>query len=487
MKRKGYLLLLFVIIIAFWQVFFLQNGMKWDFVDAFLPSRYFFSESILNNQFPLWNPYILYGTPIYADLVSVFNPEFWIIGNMFGYSNITLQFMYLVYIFIAGISFYYFLKQFNTEYKLAVGLSIAYMLSGFSIGNAQHLAFVSGYAILPFTIACYFKFIHQANKLNFFRLSIALFLMIYASYPALTIILGYFLLCVFIYYILINRADKSYIKKLFTYHSILLVTVILFSSVLIVAYIQISPFLSRFGGLPIELAQKHPFSFKSVLSFLLPMATGNDSSYFETDISMSNGYWGVICLILFLFSLTKKTKNTVSYLILFFGVFSLLASFGNQFFLRGFLYKFAPLMNMFQYPAIFRAFTIFSFLAFIGINLNLNNTNKADRNLLIMISGSIIVILLVLIGWGNNHLEEFAFFNANKTFTEELFNSTRFDNIVFQGIIQIGILLVFVFLIWKIRTVKLFSTALLFLFILDGVVATQLNIHYIITKRFSNS
>ncbi len=150
MKKGGYILLFLVIVIAFWQLVFLQNGIKWDFVDAFLPSRYFFSESILNNQFPLWNPYLLYGTPIYADLVSVFNPEFWIIGNMFGYSNISLQFVFLAYIFVAGVSFFYFLKQFNSDYKISIGLSVAYMFSGFVIGNAQHVAFVCGYALIPF-------------------------------------------------------------------------------------------------------------------------------------------------------------------------------------------------------------------------------------------------------------------------------------------------------------------------------------------------
>ena len=178
MKKGGYLLLILVVVIAFWQVFFLQNGMKWDFVDAFLPSRYFFSESVLNNQFPLWNPYLLYGTPIYADLVSVFNPEFWIIGNMFGYSNITLQFVFLAYIFLAGVSFNYFLKQFNAKKTISIGLSVAYMLSGFTIGHSQHVAFVSGYALIPFLFACYYQFIRKINKINLLHLSIALFFII---------------------------------------------------------------------------------------------------------------------------------------------------------------------------------------------------------------------------------------------------------------------------------------------------------------------
>lgn len=197
MKKQGYLLFIPVIIAAFWQIFFLQNGMKWDFVDAFLPSRYFFTESVLNNQFPLWNPYLLYGVPVFADLVSVFNPEFWVVGNLFGYSNITLQFVFLAYVFVAGVSFDYFLKRFDVERKLSLALSVAYMFSGLTIGNAQHIAFVYGYALVPFVLASYLSFIQQPDKYRFVRLSIALFLIIFGGYPGITIILGYFLLSVF--------------------------------------------------------------------------------------------------------------------------------------------------------------------------------------------------------------------------------------------------------------------------------------------------
>jgi len=461
----------------------LQNGMKWDFVDAFLPSRYFFSESILNNQFPLWNPYLLYGTPIYADLVSVFNPEFWIIGNMFGYSNIALQFVFLAYIFLAGVSFSYFLKQFNADYKLSIGLSIAYMLSGFVIGNSQHVAFVSGYALIPFLITCYLKFIRQPNKTQLVHLSIALFLMIYCSYPALTIIAGYFLLCILMWYIVVNWLDKNYLKKIFIYHAVLLISVLLFSATLVLAYFQLSPFLNRFSGLPLELVQKHPFSIQSLLSFLTPMATGNNPQYFKTDISFSNAYWGIISLVLFLFVLTKKAANKESYLFLGFGIFALLASFGNQFFVREWLYNFAPFMNRFQYPGIFRAFVIFSFLAFVGINFKESDLNAANRKRLFIVSGSIILILILLIWRAGSQIVQFAYFKSDISFSEELFQATRFDNIVLQGVIQIIILFIFIFIIWKIKPAKYFSTALLLLFIADGIVSTQLSIHYTVLSK----
>ncbi|HPE75301.1 MAG TPA: hypothetical protein PLC80_04400 [Draconibacterium sp.] len=485
MKKGGYILLLLVIIVAFWQLVFLQNGIKWDFVDAFLPSRYFFSESVLNNQFPLWNPYLLYGTPIYADLVSVFNPEFWIIGNMFGYSNISLQFVFLAYIFVAGVSFFYFLKQFNSDYKISVGLSVAYMLSGFVIGNAQHVAFVCGYALIPFLMTNYYIFIRELNRRNFVKLSIALFVMIYCSYPAITVISAYFMLIVFIGYLVINRVDKNYLKKLFLYHSVLMVIVIAFSATLILAYFQLLPFLSRFNGLPIELAQKHPFSIKSILSFFTPLAVGNDPQYFQTDQSFSNGYFGIISFVFLLFVLTKKAVNKESYLILFFGIFSLLASFGNQFFLREFLYNYAPFMDRFQYPGIFRAFTIFCFLAFTGENIKESDFNLSDRKRLLLISGSIIVLIAVLVAWAIGNIDQFAYFKNTVSFTDELFAATRFDNIILQGVIQIAFLLIFVLLTLKIKNAKNYASAMLVLFIADGITATQLSAHYTVLSKAS--
>lgn len=477
MKFKGYLLFLLVVIIAFWQVFFLQNSLKWDFIDAFLPSRYFFTESILNNQFPLWDPYLLYGIPIYADLVSVFNPEFWIIGNLFTYSNITLQFMYLVYIIVAGISFNYFLKQFNTEKNIALALSIAYMLSGISIGNAQNLAIISGYALLPVVISLYIKFLKDIKLVHFIAFTISLFFMIYGSYPALTIILIYFLFTIFIYYNFHNRKNKVFRKKIIIYHSALIITVILFSCVLLLSFIQISPYLSQYNGHTLDFIQQHPFSLKSTLSYIFPMASGKDSAFYGTDSSMSNGYFGIFSLVLLFFSLTKKTKKKESYLFLFFGIFSLFASFGNEFFLREFLYHFAPLMNMFRYPSIFRAFTIFSFLAFIGLNFQTFELSKTNKKRFTIISSVLFLSISFFIYYSQTQIETFVFSNQNLSFTKKLITANLYDSIIFEGIIQLILLSIFTLLLWKSNRTKQFYQIILILFIADGIISTQLSIH----------
>ena len=477
MKIKNYLLFFLITTIAFWQIFFLQNSMKWDFIDAFLPSRYFFTEAILNNEFPFWNPYILYGIPIYADLSSVFNPEFWIIGNLFGYSNITLQLIYLVYISIAGIGFYHFLKPFETETKLALSLSIAYMLSGLSIGNAQNLAIVSGYAILPFVLTQYQKLLSRLSISHFIGFSIGLFFMIYGSYPALSIILAYLLFSLFIYSIFSHREDSSYLKKLFVFHILIIITLILFSSVLIFSYFQAQPFLSQYSGIGLEKALDNPFTLKSLLSIIFPMASGKDAQFFETDYSMSNGYFGIISLLLLFFSWTKKSSHKVSYIFLFFGVFSLLSSFGEAFFLREFLYRHFPLMDLFRYPSIFRAFTIFGFLAYIGINHQNIELFGKDKTRFYLISSFLIITILGTVIYAQNKITHFIFFDNSLSFIEKIINASLYDSIIFQGWIQILILSIFILIVYKAKTRTQFFSLILMLFIADGLISTQLSIY----------
>lgn len=483
MNLKRNLLFILILIIAFWQIFFLQNGMKWDFVDAFLPSRYFFSESILNNQFPLWDPYLLYGIPIYADLVSVFNPEFWVVSNLFGYSNISLQFMYLVYVFIAGFSFNFFLKSFNVEKTLSFSLALAYMFSGVVIGNAQNLAVISGYAILPFVLTFYVQFLKDINFKSLVKVSLALFFMIFCSYPALTIILIYLLIFLFIYNIIIHLNDKKQIVKSIKFHVFLSLIVASFSSVLFVAYTQVSPFLSQYSGLNLSFAQQHPFSPNAFLSFLWPMSTVKDLEFFATDLSMSNGYFGIISFVLFFTSILVKPKDKTAYFFLGFGLFSLLASLGNYFILRGFLFDYFPLMNLFRYPSIFRVFTIFSFLTFIGLSLNSFSDIQFYRKKIIVTASVLLSLFIIVFLWSIQKVDSFIYIDSTFSFKEALLQSTFYDNIAFQSIIQFIVLMCFLLLLWKLKKPKVLNIGIILLFALDGIISTKLNIRYTVISE----
>ncbi len=138
---------------------------------------------------------------------------------------------------------------------------------------------------------------------------------------------------------------------------------------------------------------------------------------------------------------------------------------------------------MFKYPSLFRGFAIFGFLAFAGININSFEFGKTDRRKLIVISGFIILLILTLVFHAFQQTDHFAFFQSGLNFSEEILAANRFDNIILQGIIQIIILSAFVVVIWKIKDIRKFSTAMLFLFLVDGIVSTQLSIQYTVASQ----
>lgn len=459
-KKRGGFVLLVVTILAFWQVAFMQNSMKWDFTDAYLPSRYFFSEAVLNNIFPFWNPYQFFGVPVYADLTSVFNPEYWIVANMFGYSNITLQLVFLAYVFIAGVSFRFFLKQFKAEPLLAIGLSVAYMLSGFTVGNSQHLSFVIGYAILPLVLGIYLQFLRKQDGRNMVALAITCILTIYAGYPGITIILAYYMFGIFVFHAVYSLKNKGNFRTLLFSHLLLAGIVFIACSVFFLSFMQARPFLSRYGGIALEKALCHPFSLKSILSFIFPMATGCSPGFFNTDVSMSNGYFGIFSLVLFLLVLTIKPKEKLSYLLLAMGGFFFVAALGEHFFVRKFLYDYIPLFNMFKYPAIFRSITIFSILAFVGINFRTGQFWGNNSKRLVYICGSMVALVafVIVLSFFENDLKA-----MNKA-------------ILKQGIIQIILLSGFMFLL--IRKKELKPVVIMLFFIADGIVSVQLNSKY---------
>ena len=302
------LLILLTAILAFWQVFFLQNGLKWDVIDSFLPARYFVSESLRNGTIPFWNPYLLLGIPIYGDMVSVWNPEVWIVSLFTSYSNITLQFIYVAYVFIAGWGMFKLLTHFKVFRSFALAGGVAYMLSGFMVGNAQNLSAIAGAAWIPFVILYYWRFLQDTRWQTLFPVLFFLYLIIFNGYPGLTIILGYLLLSFFIVELIIKIRKKEKWIQFLKFHFFLGLLLSIVSVVLIISFFQVSHFIGQYGGGTLKWAEMHPFSPRALITFLLPLAGVKSPDYFGTDISMTNAFVGILTLIFFTGSLFLKKK-----------------------------------------------------------------------------------------------------------------------------------------------------------------------------------
>ena len=187
---RPYLIIIAVGLVGYWQVAFMQNILKWDMVDQYFPWRYFVSESLRNGIFPQWNPYQHSGYPIHADPQSgVWYPIVWIISFVYGYDIYANQFDFVLHIILGGIGMFLLTRYFINNTEIAVLTGCCYMLSGFFVGNAQHLTYIVSGAWVPFILFYYLRMIQQNEWKDIVRVSLCFFMLLTGGYPAFTIIL----------------------------------------------------------------------------------------------------------------------------------------------------------------------------------------------------------------------------------------------------------------------------------------------------------
>ena len=69
---KPYLWLLAILLLAYLPLSTCYFGMKNDAFSDNFPNKYFLSEALHSGMLPLWNPYMNFGFPVYADVGFAF-------------------------------------------------------------------------------------------------------------------------------------------------------------------------------------------------------------------------------------------------------------------------------------------------------------------------------------------------------------------------------------------------------------------------------
>lgn len=483
-----YLLLFALVVIAFFQVSLFIHPLKYDAIDCFYPWRFHIGECLQNGQLPIWNPYEDLGYPIHADPSSgAWYPVVWIIGYFNGYSLYALSVEFLLHVFLGGVGFYMLCKTLKFATTFALIAAITYMLSGFFVGNAQHLTYVISACWLPYVLNFYFRLTDEKSFINCLKAAFFLFLMITGGYPAITIILFYLLLTFFIIQVIkLYRANlKSEIFSFVFRNFQFFIYTVLFSLVMLVSIYQVSPYLSRFGDFELAHALHSPFSPQSFISFLTPLASITHTDTFVNYPSMRNGYFGIFIFLFFILGIFIKKPLHIKVLF-FFGLFSLTAAVGEYLPIRELLYRYVPMMNVFRFPSVFRLFFLFGAILTGIFYLQSVFKNKEWKvkpiivgviSLCLLFSGLLIVALskgyLSISGFMENHL-----FQESRT-------STVWENIGFNSIIQLVVLVVSLLLLWRMKNRKKLLFSIVLLCTVDLVVSVQLNAQYTIyNERF---
>jgi len=390
-------LLVLTPLLAFIFITTLRHPLICDMMTQAFPWRYFIGECLQNHHLPLWNPYQHLGYPIHADPQSgAWYLPVWIIGYFFGYTMVTMVTEFLFHLIIAGFGMQFLARRLKISDTTATLLGVAYACSGFFVGHAQHLHFIISAAWMPFVMGSFIRFLDTKQWKDALLLPLVLWLMLTGGYPGFTIIFAYFLAILLVWQVwsLYRARQSGQLRKI----SLQLVAAF-FLTILLCAPLFISigismPHITRGAGTSLAQALVCPFSPQCSLSFLFPLAAVANITWYNTDYSMTNAYFGLIPFLFFLISLRFR-DNSRKWLFLGFAFFCFLASLGAYLPLREFMYHYFPLMDFFRMPGIFRLFVIIGFLVGAGFGMDklLDPENKSIlRNFkvllwILMISG----------------------------------------------------------------------------------------------------
>jgi hypothetical protein len=482
MNRKQsyiyYFLLFLTAVVAMWHVAILQHPLKYDMTDQAYQWRYFIGQCLQEGILPLWNPYQLLGSPIHADpQSSAWYPFTWLFGYTTGYNIYTLSIDFMVHIFLAGMGMFYMAKQLKFRDETAFLMGVSYMLSGFFIGNAQHYMWIISGTWIPFIIGAFLSLKENPSTTGAIKLGLAFFMIMTGGYPAFIFLLAYLLVFIYILFLTeyIKKKDYKGLIKFSGYLAFAAVFTILAGMVILVSVYHVQGAITRGGGVTIRQALFGAFTPQSFISFIFPFASIRDMEFYGTDLSMSNGYIGMLMLIFFIAALMIKRTKLVN-LFLAWGLFCLAASVGSALPVREFLYDYIPFMNLFRFPALFRVFFILSFIIVGGYAFNEWRSGKIMINRKAIISvlgigGLVLGFLVYAVFKGDLNMKYFIFHQLF-IFTDK---TTITQHIFFQGLIQLVFLafIILVMTLWKQK--KHAMAGLLLIACLDLVLAARLN------------
>lgn len=489
--QNDYVFLLLIAILGFFQISFLTDSLKWDIIDGYLPSRFFAGECLKEGILPFWQPYIKLGHPMYTSLITSWYPEIIFMGRIFGYTTITIHILFVFYVYLAGVGFYKLLGRllpFQSG-KINLLLAVFYMLSGFFIGNAQHLNFIIAGAFLPWYFYWLLCFIEKPKFINTAKFFLITYLLISGGYPTVFIFIVYLsVLFVGIKLIsFIKNKELIHIRKLVV-HSVILILLLSVTCLgLVFSYLDIIPYVSRFSGMGYKSTTINPFTPQSLMSLFYPFAVITDKAFFATDRSMSNAYIGFLTPVLLIwlsFKYRKKSVKNITFLLI--ALITLFISFGDYSPVHKFFYDYLPLFDRFRHPSIFRLFFIFFILIYLGSLLQ--SINKDELKLLtdtifrivlpiqLGIYLGIGVVMLFLPKTGNFEIVEKGFKNLF-----EFTDASMTEHVFIQSFVFVFLLLIALVLS---RFYKQYRNIILFtLLVLEIIISGQLNAPYTVYSK----
>ena len=271
-----------------------KNPLTTDVVSFTYPMQTLAVDLLKEGKLPLWNPYILGGTPLLANFQSApFSPTnfiYFLTDKLSAWSlQVALQH------FLAALFTYLLLRHWKVSKTSSVLGGIMYAFFGFNLIWSQWNGHALAASFIPLILLFESKWLTDGNVRDGIGISISFALLFLSGYPQVAL---YLLLAVFIYWIVFTSRQKTFLIR----------------SLLLGLFFLIGVGLSAFQVVPgaelLSLSQRavepHPFEWaflpwSKVITFVAPDFFGNHATanyWGPQDYTSNTGFVGVVGLTL---------------------------------------------------------------------------------------------------------------------------------------------------------------------------------------------
>lgn len=300
-----------------------SNPLLGDPTSQFYPFLYYARENIRHGHLPLWNPYIMMGTPFLADAQSAVLYPINLVFYTLPFKD-AFAISAFIRLFIAGFGMYIFIDALGMEFMAALFSGIIFMFCSAIIGWLS-FPHTNVAVFLPWLLFLIYKFMSTKKKDYVAGLALITGIQFLGGHPETS---AHILLAAALYAMAL--AIWEYKDKRHTVDALKNITFIAIAFIFgfMIASPMLLPFLSELAKSATWIYRSSPnafySSYKVFLAILMPNMVGThiyDNFLGVKDFNtMQSNYIGIIPLILAGIAVMRRYKDRH---VLFFTIFSL--------------------------------------------------------------------------------------------------------------------------------------------------------------------
>lgn len=384
-SRKGLLVPLLVFTAIFAVLLFplisREVEPRWDARDMTYPSFAYAADSFAEGRLPLWDPYSDCGYPFHAEPgTPAWNPLTPLLHALLPDTGAGFVFFWLIHWWWGGAGMLRWAKYRGAGTGGALAAATAYAFSGYFVGHASHTSFIVLAGWLPWLFQLSEAAVDSGRTDRALVAGAAFGYACLSGYPGLMTFAGLGLALWLASRYLVDRPDdglsagfaRRAIPIAKTLGIVGVVGIAVWSPALHAFFVEGGGYTERVGQLPPETANfLGPFPPSAFFSLLFPFASILAKAAIPTDITMANGYVGILAIPVaatwFLCSAGRRRPWGFAAFVLF----MFLVSVGGHAGLRSVLYYVFPPMRFMRFSAPFRIFWILPLCLALGQGISL--------------------------------------------------------------------------------------------------------------------